>query len=81
MTTKSINTAMAGGSLYTNALSSSMGDSAYIPRDVDSQELDILEESNNESIKDNLIDDNFGGIIFNTGAVQRTPHPQTQQLQ
>jgi hypothetical protein len=73
MIIKSINTATAGGLLYTNAFSASMGDTAYAPGDVDSQELDILEESNDKSIKDNLIDKNFGNIISNMEAVQRTP--------
>jgi hypothetical protein len=73
MTIKLINTAMAGGLLYTNAFSASMGDTAYAPGDVDSQESDILEESNDKSIKDDLIDNNFDGIISNMEAVQRTP--------
>jgi hypothetical protein len=74
MTTKSINTTMAGGSLYTNALSASMGDTAYVLGDADSQELDILEESNKESIKDGLIEDNFGGVISNIEAVREIPN-------
>ncbi len=73
MTTKSINTAVAGQLLYTNAFSASMGDTAYTPGDVDSQESDILEESNDKSIKDNLIDKNLSNIISNIEAVQRTP--------
>jgi hypothetical protein len=73
MTTKLINTPVAGGLLYTNAFFASMVNTAYTPGDVDSQELDILEESNVESIKDDLIDDNFDGIISNMEAVQRTP--------
>ena len=54
MTMKFINTAAAGGLLYTNAFSASLGDTAYAPGDVDSQELDVLEESNDKSIKDML---------------------------
>ncbi len=42
MTTKSINTATVGGSIYTSALSASIGDTAYVPGNVDSQESDIL---------------------------------------
>ncbi len=74
MTTKSINTAMAGGLLYTNAFSASMGGTAYAPGDMDSQESDILKESDDKSIKDDLIDNNFDGIISNMEAVQRTLH-------
>jgi NAD-dependent DNA ligase len=50
-----------------------MGNAAYAPGDVDSQELDILEENNDKSIKDDLIDNNFDGIVSNMEAVQRTP--------
>jgi hypothetical protein len=73
MTTKLINTAMTGGLLYTNAFFASMGDTAYAPGEVDSQESDILEESNDKSIKDDLIDDNLDGIISNMEALQRMP--------
>ncbi len=73
MTTKLINTAMARGLLYTNAFSASMGDTAYAPGEVDSQELDILEESKDKSIKNDLADNNLDGIISNMEAVQRTP--------
>ncbi len=72
--TKLINTAVAEGLLYTNAFSVFMGDTAYARGDVDSQELDILEESDDKSIKDNLIDDNFDSIISNMEAVQMTSH-------
>ncbi len=72
MTKKLINTAMAGGLLYTNAFSASMGNTAYALGEVDSQESDILEESNDESIKDNLVDDNLDGVISNMEAVQGT---------
>jgi hypothetical protein len=51
-----------------------MGNTAYTLGEVDSQELDILEESNNESIKDDLVDGNLDGTISNMEAVQRTPH-------
>jgi hypothetical protein len=51
-----------------------MGDTAYVLGDVDSQELDILEESNEESIEDGLIEDNFGGVISNMKAVQGIPN-------
>jgi len=50
-----------------------MGNTAYAPGDVDSQELDILEQSNDKSIKDNLIDKNLSNIISNIEAVQRIP--------
>ncbi len=50
MTTKSINTAAAGGSIYMVAFSASIGETAYVPGDVDSQESDILDESNEESL-------------------------------
>ncbi len=66
-----INTAATGGLLYTDAFSVSMGDTAYTPGDVDSQVLDFLEESNDKSIKDDLIDNNCGDI--NSNIVQRTP--------
>jgi hypothetical protein len=46
-----------------------MGNTAYAPGDVDSQESDILEQSNDKSIKDNLIDNNFNSIISNIEAV------------
>ncbi len=72
MTTMSINAAVAGGALYTNAFSAFMGDTVNAPREVDSQESDILEESDDKSIKDNLIDNNLEGIISNMEAVQRT---------
>ena len=74
MTTKSINTTVVGGLPYTNAFSASMGDTAYAPGEVDSQESDILEESDDKSIKDDLVDDNLDSIISNMEAVQRTPH-------
>jgi hypothetical protein len=73
MITKSVNTAVAGRLLYTNAFSASMGDTAYAPGEVDSQELDILDESDNKSIRDDLEDNNLDSIIFNMEAVQRTP--------
>ncbi len=73
MTTKLINTAVTGGLLYTNAFSTSMGNKTYAPGKVDSQELDILDESDDKSIKEDLVDNNLDGIISNMEAVQRTP--------
>jgi hypothetical protein len=73
MTTKSINIPKAGWLPYTNAFSASMGDTAYALGEVGSQELDILDKSNNKSIRDNLREDNLNGIISNMEAVQRTP--------
>jgi hypothetical protein len=70
MTTKSINTAVAGGSIYTAAFSASIGDTAYVPGNVDSQESDILEESDEESIQEGDTDaDAFGGIVANMDAI------------
>jgi len=70
MTTKSINTAVAGGSIYMTAFSASIGDTAYVPGNVDSQESDILEESNEQSIQEGNTDtDVFGGIIANMDAI------------
>jgi hypothetical protein len=70
MTTKSINTAAAGGLIYTSALSASIGDMAYAPGEVDSQESDILEESDKDSIQDNFVDeDGMGVIIANMEAI------------
>jgi hypothetical protein len=73
MTTKSINTAAAGGSIYTLALSASIGNTAYVPGEVDSQESDILEESEEDSIQDNLVDeDGLGDIIANMDAITKS---------
>jgi hypothetical protein len=70
MTTKSNNTAVAGGSIYTAAFSASIGDTAYIPGNVNSQESDTLEKSNEESIQEGDTDtDNFGGIIANMDTI------------
>jgi hypothetical protein len=70
MTTKSINTAMAGGSIFMAAFSASIGETAYVPGNVDSQESDILDESNKESIQEDDTDaDVFGGIITNIDAI------------
>jgi hypothetical protein len=70
MTTKSINTAVAGGSIYMAAFSALIGDTAYVPGNVDSQESDILEESNKESVQEGDTDaDVFGGIIANMDAI------------
>jgi hypothetical protein len=70
MTTKSINTAVAGGSIYTLALSASIGDTAYVPGKVDSQESDILEESDEDSIQDDFADkDGLGVVIANMDAI------------
>jgi hypothetical protein len=72
MTTKSINTAAAGGSIYTSALSASTGDTAYVPGDIDSQESDILDNSNEETDQeDNMDADDFGGIIANMDAISK----------
>jgi hypothetical protein len=70
MTTKFISTAVAGGSIYTAAFSASIGDTAYVPGNVDSQESDTLEESNEESIQEGNTDaDIFGGILANMDTI------------
>ncbi len=70
MTTKSIYTAAAGGSIYTSALSASMGDTAYAPGKMDSQECDILEESIEDSVQDDFADkDGMGVVIANMEAI------------
>ncbi len=40
---------------------------------MDAQELDILDEIDDERIRDDLTDDNLDGIISKIEAVQRTP--------
>jgi hypothetical protein len=70
MTTKSINTAAAGGSIHTAAFSALIGETACVPGNVDSQESDILDESNEESVQEDDTDaDVFGGIITNIDAI------------
>jgi hypothetical protein len=70
MTTKSINTAVAGGSIYMAAFSALIGETGYVPGNVDSQESDILDESNKESVQEDDTDANvFGGIITNIDAI------------
>ena len=70
LTTKSINTAVAGGSIYTTALSASIGETAYVPGEVDSQESDILEESDEESVQEDYADeDGLGVVIANMEAI------------
>ncbi len=70
MTTKSINTAAARGSVYMVAFSALIRETAYVPGNVDSQESDILDESNEESIQEDDTDaDVFGGIITNIDAI------------
>ncbi len=70
ITTKSINTAVAGGSIYTSALSASIGNRTYVPSEVDFQESDILEESKEDSVQDDFADkDGLGVIIANMEAI------------
>ncbi len=61
---------MARGSIYTSALSASIGDMVYVPGKVDSQESDILEESKEDSVQDDFADkDGLGVIISNMEAI------------
>jgi hypothetical protein len=48
---KSLNTQVTGGTTYTAAFSTSLGNMAYMPgnKDIDSQESDIFNVDNNSS--------------------------------
>jgi hypothetical protein len=77
---KMLNTATTGGSIYTTASSASLGETAYIPTevdDIDSQETDVFAQDSEESDKDGGDDKEIISNIVDIPWLAGTKAPQS----